>query len=134
MPIVDASVYVAVVNRRDAHHDSARRWIEFALRDGQRLLAPNVLLSEAAAAISRGVNDVELALAVTAVLARSLTVELVPIAPTLAQAAAEIAARQRIRGCDALYVALAKALDEPLVTLDRQQLERARAVITVTSP
>ena len=52
----------------------------------------------------------------------------------LAEQAAAIAAEHRIRGCDALYVALADMLSEPLVTLDRQQLERGAAVVTTRRP
>ena len=40
----------------------------------------------------------------------------------------------RIRGCDAVYVALAEALDEPLVTFDEQQAARAAGVVRVLRP
>lgn len=39
-----------------------------------------------------------------------------------------IAATYQIRGCDAIYVALAGTLDEELITLDRQQGERAKSI------
>jgi len=52
----------------------------------------------------------------------------------LAERAATIAADDQIRGCDAIYVALAEQLDDHLVTLDQQQLERGAAVVTVYKP
>ncbi len=52
----------------------------------------------------------------------------------MAERAAAIAANHQIRGCDALYVALAEELGDYLVTLDQQQLERGTAVVTTHRP
>jgi predicted nucleic acid-binding protein len=52
----------------------------------------------------------------------------------MAEQAASVAAEHRIRGCDAVYIALADQLDDVLVTLDRQQLERGAAVVAVREP
>jgi predicted nucleic acid-binding protein len=52
----------------------------------------------------------------------------------LAGQAADIAIEARLRGCDAVYVALAAQLGERLVTLDAEQLEPAGAVVTVGRP
>ena len=134
MPVIDASVFVAIVNRADVHHAVCRTWFEQTIKNGDRLLAPNILMSETAAAISRGADNEALALAVIATLAGSAVIELTPIGNPLAAAAAEIAATRRIRGCDAVYVALAASVDEPLVTLDQQQLTRSAGLVAVTSP
>ncbi|MBE2201364.1 MAG: PIN domain-containing protein [Anaerolinea sp.] len=53
---------------------------------------------------------------------------LFPVSASLAYKAAVIAATYQIRGCDAIYVALAETLDEELITLDRQQGERAKSI------
>jgi hypothetical protein len=52
----------------------------------------------------------------------------------MAEQAALIAAEHRVRGCDAVFVALADQLSEALVMLGRQQLERGVAVVTVRAP
>jgi predicted nucleic acid-binding protein len=67
-------------------------------------------------------------------LADSEVIELVPVSMALAERAAWISSEHRIRGCDAVYVALANQSNETLVTLDRQQLERGAAVVTVHTP
>jgi predicted nucleic acid-binding protein len=67
-------------------------------------------------------------------LARSEVIELIPVTLAMAEQAALIAAEHRIRGCDAVYVALADQLSDTLVTLDRQQLERGAALVTVRAP
>jgi predicted nucleic acid-binding protein len=45
-----------------------------------------------------------------------------------------LAARCRLRGADAIYVALAEELDQPLVTLDQEILDRSSGVIGTTTP
>ena len=67
-------------------------------------------------------------------LKRSRVIELLPVTVALADRAATIAADHRIRGCDAVYIALADELDKHLVTLDRQQLERGIAVVNAYEP
>jgi predicted nucleic acid-binding protein len=52
----------------------------------------------------------------------------------MAERAAGIAVEHGIRGCDAVYVALAEQFGDVLVTLDRQQLERGAAVAPVREP
>ena len=134
MAIIDASVTIALVNAHEKEHASSWAWFEQARVADESIFAPVILLSEVAAALSRGVGDSALAHRVVQQLARSELIELVPVTLAMAKQAATIAAEHRIRGCDAVYVALAEQLNEPLVTLDRQQLERGAAVVTVRRP
>jgi predicted nucleic acid-binding protein len=46
----------------------------------------------------------------------------------------EIAVDHQIRGCDAIYVALADQMKDELVTLDKQQFERGSAVVKTREP
>ena len=134
MPVIDASVYVAIVNTDDVHHHASRQWIEATLRAGETIQAPVIILGEVAAAISRGVKDQRLAIKTVERLERSSIIQLAPISLSLAKSAARIAAEQRIRGCDAIYVALAAKVGEPLVTWDRQQKERGASLTTTLTP
>jgi predicted nucleic acid-binding protein len=45
-----------------------------------------------------------------------------------------LAARLRLRGADAVYVALAAAYREPLITLDAEMFERASGVAEAFTP
>lgn len=134
MPVIDASVYISLINAAEEQHASSWSWFERAQAGQETLSAPVILLAEVAAALSRGVGDSELARRVVKQLKRSEAIELVPVTSALADQAATIAADHRIRGCDAIYVALASRLGDALVTLDRQQLELAAAVVTVHRP
>jgi predicted nucleic acid-binding protein len=134
MAVIDASVQVALLSATDPHHEAATLWYRHAVLSGERLLAPFIIVAEVAAAISRGLGDAPLAHRATQHVLRAGPLDLVPVDGALAVRAAAIAADHRIRGCDAVYVALAAERQETLVTLDAQQSARAAAVVTVSRP
>lgn len=134
MAIMDASVYIALINAHESDHPAAWAWFQHAQAAGESLAAPAILLSEIAAALSRGLGNPALAHQVVRQLLQSQLIELVPVTPVLAEHAAAIAANHQIRGCDAIYLALAEQLGAELVTLDQQQLERGAAVVTTRRP
>ena len=134
MAVIDASVYVALVNAQEQAHARSWAWLERAKAAGEPVVAPDILLAEVAAAVSRGVGDLALAHRVAQHLRRSKVVELMPVALALAERAAFIAAEHRIRGCDAVYVALADQLGDCLITLDEQQLECGAAIVDAREP
>ena len=57
-----------------------------------------------------------------------------PFTESQGETAAAIAAQQFLRGADAVYVALAGQLRMPLVTWDKELLERAAAVVPTLTP
>jgi len=134
MPVVDASVCVALFHADEPGHPASRRWLAEAQGEAEPIVSPVILLAEVAAALGRGVGDAELARQAVRLLRGRHLVELFPVTETLAARAAEIAAEQKIRGCDAIYVALARQLEMELVTQDRQQLERGAAVVATRTP
>ncbi|MCI0576106.1 MAG: type II toxin-antitoxin system VapC family toxin [Chloroflexi bacterium] len=134
MPVIDASVYLALINDSEAEHGRAWEWFKTARRNGETIFAPSLLLAEVAGAISRGLANPILARRTVQQLLDDRLIKLAPVANTLAQRAALIAADHRVCGCDAVYLALAEQLAEPLVTLDRQQLERGAAVTPTRQP
>ncbi len=134
MAVIDASVYIALINAHEKDHTTSWAWFEQAKAARELIVAPVILLAEVAAALSRGVGDLVLAHRVVQQLEHSGLIELVPVTLAMAERAAAIAADHRIRGCDAIYVALADQLGDCLVTLDRQQLERSAAIVSAREP
>ena len=132
VPVVDASVVVALHHAADKFHHRCTKWLGEALTHGVALQAPGLLIVEVAAAIRRLTGDEELAAESIRELADWL--QLFPLDHRRAEAAAALAARTGVRGADAVYLALARELREPLVTLDRQQLERGEALVEVQRP
>lgn len=131
MTIIDASVYIALVNRHEKFHEHSLHWFQQAIATRTPMSAPAILLAEVAAAIERGQNNSELTRQAVAYVRNSRFISLHPVSIALAESAAKIAGEQRIRGCDAVYAALALHLNQPLITLDHQLAHRAGGVVHV---
>jgi predicted nucleic acid-binding protein len=134
MPVVDASVWIALFKSDEPDHKASRAWLAGAQRRNEVLVAPAIVLAEVAAALSRGLGNLMLAHRAMDLLVSVHSVRPFPVTEALALRAGQIAAEHRIRGCDAVYVALAHQLAMPLVTLDRQQRERGAAVVETQTP
>jgi len=134
MSVIDTSFYIALINAAEPGHMAARRWFQSALNQSDSLVAPVIMLPEAGAAISRGLNNNILAQRVVQHIHQLSMLELIPVDEDLAASAAKIAIECRIRGCDAVFVALAQRRGEPLVTFDKQQRERSPTSVSVVEP
>ncbi len=134
MAVLDTSVYVASIDPNSPDFTAARSWLLSTLGRGERISSPWILAAELGAAFGRAKGNPVLAMHAVQALTSAGLIELVPIGPSLAQQAAIIAAQQRIKGCDSVFVALAAALGETLVTFDKEQAARAAAVVAVLQP
>jgi len=135
MPVIDASVYMAMVNDDEAGHEASIEWMLNMRASGTKISAPNILLAEVGAAISRSTGNMAKAeAAVNRLTNPSSVITLIPITESLAIRAAEIGIDQKIRGCDAVYVAVAEQLGDTLVTLDKQQHDRGAVVVPTLMP
>jgi predicted nucleic acid-binding protein len=132
--VVDASVWVSRLIPADAHHAVSCRWLEQRALAGEPLVSPVLVLSEIAGAIARRVGKPEIARHALAGILRIPTLRLVDINKQLAQSAAYLAADYKLRGADAIYVALAKELNLPLVSLDVEQRERVNTIVATLAP
>jgi len=134
MIVIDASVMVSVFYDRDVRHLESRRWLRAYLRSGQLLIAPILLLSEVAGAITRRTGDVQSGRLAVRRLWHLPELQLIVIDTALGLRTTELAADLGLRGADAVYVALASDLQVPLITWDRQQRERGAQRGTTQEP
>lgn len=132
--LVDASVWVSRLVAGDVHHAGVTHWFEVQEADGGLFIAPALMLPEVAGAISRKTGAARLARRATRALLALPSLRLVILDAELSEQAAELASDLSLRGADAVYVAAALRLEVPLVTLDREQSQRASAVVEVASP
>src|SRR5215213_2832532 len=91
---------------------------------GGRLMEPVIFLSEVAGAVSRRTGNTVAGQEAVIRLRAIAEVQIVPVDHALGQAAAEAAATMRLRGADAVYVALAQSFNVPLITWDAEQHQR----------
>ena len=131
---LDASVFINAFNPAEKGHETSREMLDRFRRDGTAIVEPTLLLPEAAAAVRRGTDNVELAQQFATELHRAAGLFWVELDEKLAQQAVGIAAEHSLRGSDAVYTSVALRFGAALVTLDRQQLERVPSVVEALIP
>jgi predicted nucleic acid-binding protein len=132
--VVDASVLIAAAVPGEPGHAVARAFLERCSESKLSLLAPAIVIPEIMGAIARSSGRPRLATRLAATYRSREEFAVLPVKVTLAESAGQIGALQGTRGCDAVYLALARARGFPLITLDREQRERAPADLQVQTP
>lgn len=131
---IDASVFVSAFTPSEPGHPASRALLLAIRQSGVSVLLPTLAIVEIAAAIGQGQRRPDLGYAFALEVGRLPQVTLIGLDERLAQEAADIAARHRLRGSDAVYAAVARRFATMLITLDTEQLERAAAVVPVRRP
>lgn len=98
------------------------------------VIVPALLIPEIASAVARASDDSSGARAYARATAGLPHLTLVSLARTMASEAAELAATYRLRGADAVYVAVARRYGTTLVTRDEEQRSRGSSIVTCQTP
>lgn len=132
--VVDASVWVSRTLASDAHHRASVAWFARVGDEDAFVIAPAIMPAEVSGALARRVRSSRLAHRVLDGILRTPSLILVPVDRSLGEHAARLAVDLRLRGSDAMYVAVAHRLSIPLVTLDAQQLHRGQRAVQALRP
>ncbi len=132
--IVDASVWVASVLQGDVHHQVCLAFLRRFVTERQIASVPLLVWAEIAGAVARRTGSTDRGLKVAEQINGQVWVRGEPLNGTLAGESMRLAATLKLRGADAVYVALAATLREPLITLDTEMLERTRGVVEALTP
>ena len=132
--VIDASVWISRILTQDSNHQAAVAWIDQHLLSGGLLVAPILLVTETAAAVSRITGLPSRGHLAVSGLYAIAELSLAQIDQVLVDEATDLAADLQLRGADAYYVAVAKRLSLALVSFDHEQLVRAAAIITTIRP
>ena len=131
---LDASIYVRAAEPDDPSGATCQELIDRLSQTGALVIVPRLLLAELAGVVRRLTRDpIRARLAIDS-LSFMPHVQLVTLDDALIDEAAEIAADRALKGADAVYVAGARRHRSILVTLDREQRERAAALVAVMTP
>jgi predicted nucleic acid-binding protein len=131
---VDASVFLNAFNPAEPGHATSNRFLDQLRQSGVPIIVPSLIFPEIAATISRTRGDARLARRFADAVWRWPNLVRVALDDALSMEATHVAARHKLRGSDAVYVAVAQRFATVLVTLDREQRERGRAAITALNP
>ncbi|NJO83446.1 MAG: type II toxin-antitoxin system VapC family toxin [Blastochloris sp.] len=134
MDTLGANIFARDADPADPLHTVCRNLLEVLDQQQRPIIVPNLVLAEVAATISRTRRDPIRGRLTAQAITMLEHVQLIPLDDALAQAAAELAPTAALRGADAVYVAVARQHGCTLVSLDREQRERAAAVVRVLTP
>lgn len=131
---VDASVFVNAFNPHEEGHAASLQFLSTIHQRGDPVLVPTLLVPEVAAAIARATHDSAGALQYATATAALPHLTLVSLTTAVARQAADLAAAHRLRGADAVYVAVARRYGTAIVSRDAEQRTRGAAVVACLTP
>jgi len=131
---IDASVFIASARTQEPHHLASVDFPDQLQAQQLGVRCPSLLLPECSAAIARRTGNAALARRLVSIVKNFAGMRMVALSIPLAERAAQIAAVQRLRGADSVYVAVAEEFAATLVTWDGEMLQRGAAVVTTITP
>ena len=131
---MDASVFVNAFNPHEDDHAESLAILAAIQQGSDPVIVPTLLLPEIASAVARASDDTTGALQYASATAALPHLTLVSLTSVTARQAAELAATHRLRGADAVYVAIARRYGTTLVSRDEEQRSRASTVVACHTP
>jgi predicted nucleic acid-binding protein len=131
---IDASVFISAARMEEAHHLISVDFLALLRRQQPLIFSPSIILAECSAAIARRTGNPIAAQDLVLVIKNFVGMSLVQVSVPIAERAAQIAAAQRLRGADSIYVAVAEESSAALITWDNDMLQRSPAVVTTITP
>ncbi|MCD4765091.1 MAG: type II toxin-antitoxin system VapC family toxin [Methanosarcinales archaeon] len=119
------------MRKQEVHHEAAKNLLE-KVKDGNHIaIEPYIVLIEVVAAIKRRTGSVELAKRVKNDFLAIDTINFTDLESIRASDASEIAMNLGVRGMDAIVIQTAKEFNVPLITLDKEMIEKAKSFVDI---
>jgi predicted nucleic acid-binding protein len=131
---IDASVFVSSCNKNETSHDDSNAFLRLVKRTETLIVEPSLMPVEVAAAIRRGCGNNQLAVEYSEHLFKLPHAIFISLDNDFSLKAIKIASEYSLRGADAIYVATAIQYGSILVSLDKEQLNRAPSSLKTCSP
>ena len=134
MLTIDANVFVSANSSAELQHSASVAFFSRALQKLTVVYCPSLVMPETAAAMVRSTNNVTLARRVASSVGQLPGLAFVSLTERRAVQASEITIRYRLRGADAVYVAVAQEFGTTLITWDAEMLTRGAQAVAVMTP
>lgn len=121
-------------NPHERGHAESLRILGAIQERGEPIIVPTLLIAEIASAAARASDDTRGALQYANATAALPHPTLISLTPAMADAAAELAAAHRLRGADAVYLAVARRYATTLISRDDEQVARGSEVVPCRTP
>lgn len=128
MLTLDASIWTAAYDSRDAFHAHSTAFLVAVTRRRLPLYGPAFVVIEVACALARRAQSPAAGKDALQTLRSHPLLILQPLDERLLAVAARLGAHQLLRGADALYAATAAICSAPLISWDDELIRRAEAV------
>lgn len=128
MITLDASVWVAGLDVADVCHTASVRLLAALQSSRTPIVIPDLALLEVGCALARRRRDPSAGPAAVAALRSIPTLRILAAERSIPEPALELGTRALLRAADAVYVATARLTESPLVSWDRELIERAGAL------
>ncbi len=134
MLTIDANVFVSARVRTEANQVASDQFLKRAAAMAVEIYCPTLVLPETAAAVIRATNRAVLPVLVRVQIETFPNLSLEELTADRACRSADIAVTCRLRGADAVYVAVAQEYGTTLITWDAEVLARGAAAVTAMTP
>lgn len=122
---------VAALRKQEVHYEASKNLLE-KVKDGNHIaIEPYIVLIEVVAAIKRRTGSTELAKRVKNDFLAIDTINFTELESIRASDASEIAMNLGVRGMDAIVIQTAKEFNVPLITLDKEIIEKAKSFVDI---
>ena len=131
---IDASVFVSAAMPSEAQFDDSNLFLDHIRLHPQVLQCPMLLLPEIAASLARRTDNADVGQNSIYWVTQFPTMSLLMLDMVRTLQASQIAAMYRLRGADAIYVAIAQEFGTTLITWDREMLTRGLSAVSIMTP
>ncbi len=131
---IDASVFVSSARQPEVSHAVSVEFLDRVQKEQAPIFCPTLILAECSAAIAKPTGDVALAAHLVLLVKDCAGMHLIALSLARADHAATLAADQRLRGADSIYLATAEEFAATLITWDKEMLKRGPAVVATITP
>lgn len=131
---IDASVWVSAFVAGDVHHAQSDQLLESCLALRARVIVPEIVLLEVAAAVARVLQHDGQGQVAAKRVERFPGIKFLPLQTALLNKSILLATRHFLRAADAIYVTTARESKAHLITLDDEMLTRGAAVASILTP
>ena len=134
MLTIDANVFVSARVRTEVNYSASALFLDRVAFKAVQVCCPTLVLPETAAAVTRATNRLRLAELAVAQIEAFPNLSLEELTADRAHRSVDAAAARRLRGPDAVCVAVAQEYGTALITWDQEMLTRGAAAVAVMTP
>ena len=127
-------MFVNAFNAHERGHGESLQILATIQQRGDPVIVPTLLVAEIASSVARVTDDRAGALQYASATAALPNLTLIALTAALARQAAQLAATHRLRGADAVYLAVARRYATSLISRDEEQLRRGSRVAACLTP